>query len=529
MVVAAHPEAARIGASILAAGGNAADAACATAWALTVCEPAESGLGGQATALVREPSGEVSVLDGHSRAPRRATPERISARAQEDGIRATTVPSLAATLDALRARHGTLPSAAIIAPAANLAERGFRLTQLGRRQIEWTQKALARCPLGSARFLHGGSIPAEGSLLCQPELAATLGRLAHAGVDDFYRGATAALILRDMSERDGLISAEDLAEVRIVVREPIEISWQDHRILSAPPPAGGVQALLALRLLERPPVAELADAERAVARALALRLAFRERERWPDHPDDLTPAILRWLVSDERVDGMLERLASGADRTIPLDSLGEAGDTTHLSVTDASGRCVAITQSIQSVFGAKTGCAAAGFFYNNFLKTCPRERHAYRLRPRALPQSNAAPTIALARSGAAWAPRLLLGAAGSRRIASSIVQVIDATLGHGASLPEAVREPRLHALLDHGAWVEKPLLRGRAAAALEANLGPIRSLPELAYQAGAVHAIAFEGRLAVGAADPRRDGVAIAVDPPSRHVSRIERGRSPLL
>jgi gamma-glutamyltranspeptidase / glutathione hydrolase len=348
-------------------------------------------------------------------------------------------------------------------------------------------------------------------------------------VDDFYRGATAALITRDMEERGGLVTADDLAGVRVTVREPIEILWQGHRILSAPPPAGGVQTLLALRILERAPIPELADAERTITRALALRLAFRERERWPDHPDDLTPAILRWLVSDERIEGILDRLASGADRAIPLDSLGEAGDTTHLSVTDGSGRCVAITQSIQSVFGAKTGCAAAGFFYNNFLKTCPRERHAYRLGPRSLPQSNAAPTIALGRSGAAWMPRLLLGAAGSRRIASSIVQVIDATIGHGASLPEAVRGPRLHALLGQGAWVEAPLLREGGAAAIEAKLGPIRALPELAYQAGAIHAIAFDGRLAVGAADPRRDGVAIAVDPPSQHFSRIERGRSPLL
>lgn len=518
-IATAFPEATAIGLATLRAGGNAVDAACAAAWALGVCEPAESGLGGQAMALVHAPDGRIHVIDGHSAAPRGATRERVSRRDQRRGIRSTTVPSMPATLDLLRRRFGTQTNSETIGPAAELAARGHCITALQRRQIGWTREALAACPLASRRWLVAGQPLPVGHRCPQPELAATLARLAREGVDDFYQGGIAAAIVQDMNERGGLIDADDLAAVAARETVPIEIEWRGHRVVGVPPPGGGVQTLLALLLMDRRSAAGVSladiahDPERF--RAEAVRAAFRERERWPDHPRDLTPALRQWLVSEERVARLSPLLALRPQGGVPIDRTGEAGDTTHLCVADRHGWVVSLTQSIQSVFGAKTASPTAGFFYNNFLKTCPRGRHAYRLGPGALPQSNASPTLVLAREGDRWRPRLAIGAAGSRRLTSAIVQILDAVIGRGVALPEAVRAPRMHALLDRGVWIERPAL-GPAGPAGPASLsrafGPVRVLSPLSYKAGAAQAIAFEpdGSM-VAVADPRRDGSAAAL------------------
>lgn len=509
MAVSAHPEATAIGAAVLREGGNAADAACAMAWALAVCEPAESGLGGQATALVRDPHGGVHVIDGHSRAPRLASRGELRRRDQRIGVRATSVPTMPAAIAFLRQRFGTRSDRELIEPAASLADRGHRLTELQRTQIAWTKGHLAACRLASQRFLEGGAVPATGHRIRQPELAATLRRLAERGVEDFYVGETAAMILRDMVARNGLVGEADLAAVEIRMSEPLAMDWCGHRVLSVPPPGGGAQIMLALRLAgDAARTGARAPTEAERRRADAIRAAFRERERCPDHPDDLTPAVRAWLVSAERADvarAFLKLRPPSSGR----DSMGEAGDTTHLCAADEHGMVVSLTQSIQSVFGAKTASPQAGFFYNNFLKTCPRGRHPYRLGPQSLPQSNAAPTLVLRRVGTSWSPALTLGAAGSRRLTTAIVQTIDGVIAHGLELPEAVRAPRLHALLERGAWVERPLLKALGRKNLERAYGPVRALARLSYRAGAAQAIAFRtGGDMLGVADPRRDGSA---------------------
>lgn len=510
-VACASIEAASIARSLLEAGGNAVDAACAAAWALAVVEPAESGLGGHGVALVRDPSGRVRILDAQSRAPLGATLRSVSAADQSRGIRSTTVPSLPHLLLELQHRFGRFGIERSILPAASLAERGVDLTPLGREHLRWSVESLRECPLACHRFLRGGNLPDTGALIRQPELARTLERLAAEGAGDLVSGGTATHLLDDMAARKGLIAPEDLRAVAIIERAPIEIAWGGHRILSTPPPAGGTQLLLALRLLEVDGWCTRSQ-PRSISRARALRAAFRERELVPDHPDDLTDAILRWLVSEERANDIARRASIG-DAGLTPDTLGEAGDTTHLCVVDGEGWWVAITQSIQSVFGAKTMCPGAGFFYNNFLKTCPRERHRYRLGPGVLARSNAAPTLVLGERAGRWEPTLIAGAAGSRRIASALAAVIDLTVAHGVALPEAVRAPRVHALLDGTVWAENPMSRVEAEL-LHRLLGPVERLPARAYRAGAVHAIAREDRELVAVADPRREGVALAAHAP---------------
>ncbi len=507
VVVAAFPAAAKAGADALSAGGNAVDAACAAAWALAVCEPAESGLGGQTTMLIALRGQSPVVVDGHSMAPASLRRKLVGRKSQRRGIRATSVPSTVITLANAQKRFGKLSLQDVLAPAISLAENGYAITKLQRRVLKWSQRFFGTSSDEARLFLKpGGGVYEVGDVFRQPLLAATLGRLSQAGADDFYTGKIAGEIVSDMRERGGLIKAKDLSELALPIeREPLSIEYRGHRVLSIPPPGGGVQVLLALQILSRLMDHPCDAASWQVHLAEATLSAFEERERWPDHPMDMTPSLAHWTVSAERAEMLMKASKSGPRHAPPQDSLGESGNTTHLCASDAQGNVVSLTQSIQSVFGAKVAHPALGFVYNNYLSTCPRTPHPYRLGSRCLPQSNAAPTVVLDATGA---PRLAIGSAGSRRITSSIVQVLSATLDRGVRLSDAIAAPRSHALLGRSVWVEESM-DPAALCGLRERFPKIRALRPLNYKLGAVQAIAWDRASGMqAAADPRRDGAA---------------------
>ena len=535
VAVTAFPAATEAAALMLRRGGNAADAACAAAFALGVCEPAESGLGGQTTLLVRRPGGEVRVIDGHSRAPALLSRAKVSRGDQDYGIRSAVVPSTVSTLAALHAAEGRLAWAEVLAPAISLAMEGFTVTGLQRRLIRWTRRFFQPGSLEASTFLRNGRLlPRVGQVIRQPLLGATLERLSREGAGDFTRGAIAREIVADMKARGGLMRMSDLAKVESpAIREPMAINYRGRQVLAPPPPAGGVQLLLALQLLE-----EMYDPSTRdvgawyVAMARALHVAFWERERWPDHPADLSPSIARWLVSKARASMVLERMRRGELGAV-TDSMGESldeseglrsGNTTHLCVWDDQGGMVSLTQSIQSVFGAKTMHPTLGFVYNNYLSTCPRRAHPYRLGGSCIPQSNATPTLVLDGDGA---PLMALGSAGSRRITTSVLTAMSAMIDLGDSPAQALARPRAHALLDGSVWAEQSV-PDAALTVLGRELGSVRMLDDLHYKLGAVQAIArVRGSTRLeAAADPRRDGSWIRADstgndaPPERKVDQ---------
>ena len=296
------------------------------------------------------------------------------------------------------------------------------------------------------------------------------------------------------------MTARDLATLRPPVeREPLRGVYRGHEVLSLPPPGGGVQLLLGLRLTE---LLESWGVEPTVARALAARCVFEERERWPDHPADCDRSVLRWLVSDGRANMLAERVLEG-HRAPVVDSLGESGNTTHLCAADAEGNVVTLTQSLQSVFGAKRVHPSLGFVYNNYLMTCPRHPHPYRLKGGGIPQSNASPTIVLNKDVSV---RLAVGAAGSRRITTSLMRVITGIMDRGESLSTAIEAPRVHALLDGRAWIEGGADEATARR-LESRGFRLKRFGPLHYKFGAVQGIEWR-RMGDprAAADPRRDG-----------------------
>jgi len=526
VVATAFPSATDAALQTLQAGGNAVDAAVAAAWALAVCEPSSSGLGGQTTLLVWFSDGKAIVIDGHSYAPAAVSRRGITKRQQRQGYLAATIPSTPATLGYVQKRYGRLPAARVLDPAIRLAEEGYRITRLQRRQLQWCRESLRASPSACQLFLRNGRPFRVDDIFRQKELAATLRRLASHGVEDFYRGEIARAVADDMRRHDGLITQEDLAACSLPIeRAPLSIYYRGHQVASIPPAGGGLQVLLALKLLEQFASGDLAaETDRwyeIVAEATCA--VFRERDRWPAHPRDLTPSLVRWLLSDERAQeiavGLWDHGQSGAN----AGNREEAGETSHLCTADRWGNVVTLTQSIQSLFGAKVANRELGFLYNSYLCTCPRHRHPYQLDSRCVPRSNAAPTLVLTQESSfpqhggsegsrQWRPLLALGAAGSRRITSAILQVISAVIDRGLSVTAAVAAPRVHAALSREVWVEQPLATAAFLERIQGRFGGVRIRARHSCAMGAVQAIQFEADgTATGAADPRREGTANGV------------------
>jgi gamma-glutamyltranspeptidase / glutathione hydrolase len=516
-VATAFPVATEAGVEILRAGGNAIDAAVAAAWTLCVCEPSASGLGGHTLLLVHLADGLTRVVDGHSYAPAAASPSTISMRQQRRGYRSCTIPRTPATLDWVQRTYGVLDRERVMAPAIRAATDGYAITPLQHRQVRWVGEYLRES--GAAElFLADGVPPAIGSSFRQPALAATLRRLADCGIDDFYRGGIARRIASDMACHGGLMTLEDLASCAPPTEaEPIATDYGDHRVLTVPPPGGGMQLLLALDILGqlRPsPYVSAADGWREAV-ALTTSAVFREREgralpvAGSIAPGDDPPSRA------SRAQQIAREIAQSARPPVPhCDLVEEPGDTTHLSVADCDGNIVMLTQSIQSVFGAKVANRELGFLYNNYLCTCPRAAaHPNALSASCRPRSNAAPTLVLRRDAAAARPVLALGAAGSRRIISSILQAVSGVVDHGLDIAAAIAAPRVHGLLGDKVWIERPAASDTLLERLRARGRRPIVKSRHDYAMGSVQALQFlaDGRVC-GAADPRRDGTHAVLD-----------------
>jgi gamma-glutamyltranspeptidase/glutathione hydrolase len=517
----AFPAATDAALAMLRAGGNAIDAAVAAAWALGVCEPSNSGLGGQTIILLRQPDGRLTVLDGHSVAPAGATVETVSAEQQRWGHSATTIPTTPRVLDAALRRFGRLDFATVVAPAIEMAEAGLRVTSLMRRQAIWCKRSLAASPSASALMLKHGDVYQIDDMFRQPALAATLKRLLHAGVDDFYRGQIARDVVDDMQRHGGVLTDEDLANApEPIEKAPLSLVDQDRTTYTVGPPGGGVQLLIGLRLMER--LAESYDMTQASnwypMIGETIHTVFRLRESLALPLVELTASQIDAFMSDAHISQLAQSIRAGhlpqsshLSAEILDDDLEEPGETTHLCTADAEGNVVSLTQSIQSLFGARAGCAKLGFLYNNYLLTCPREAHPFQLTPHAQPRSNAAPTMVVSNT-AKNGEILAIGAAGSRRITSAILQSLCGVYLRGKSLVEAIAAPRFHVKQSRNAWLERTPETEAILDVLTPRFRHIELRKAHSFAMGCVQAVQVAGnRCALGVADPRREGTAATV------------------
>ena len=451
MVATAQEPATRAGVEMLERGGNAVDAAVAAAFALSVCEPQASGLGGQSMAVLHI-NGQTLAIDGSSRAPYRARCSKLGEHERFLGHRATTVPSTPAALGYMHLKFGRLPWENILVPAIALARQGYRLTEmqcsLQARELKIFQRVEGAS--GARAFLDRGTHPHKpGFNFIQSDLAQVLEILADQGPRAFYLGSIAERIDDDMRANRGFIRADDLAQIPWPIERPcIRRNYRDISVATMPPPGAGRDLLLVLMTLGNLPPELLARgaAESYHFLAETFRKAFLQRRQHPVGPNHYLQSPDRIMTNPEFARSMAQSIQEHMDRELPLADPPEGGgETTHISVMDREGNAVSLSQSIESIYGSKAAAAGLGFMYNNYLNTLDTmdPSHPYYLRPGAVPWSSVAPSI-MFMDGRPW---LAVGSPGSDRIYSAIAQFMVHLVDGGKSLFEAMAMPRLHCSL----------------------------------------------------------------------------------
>ncbi|KIX13180.1 gamma-glutamyltransferase family protein [Dethiosulfatarculus sandiegensis] len=515
MVATAFPLATQAGVEMLKKGGNAVDAACAAAFALGVCEPQASGLGGQTMALLYL-NGRTFALDGSSRLPSLAHLDRLGTPERIRGYKAATVPSTPAVLGYMHLRYGSLSWDEILEPALRLAHDGYEISPLQSGLQERELEGFNQVPgkSGARAFLKDGIRPYEaGDLFKQPELAATLEVLLEQGPRGFYLGPVARRIDQDMRENQGLIRAEDLALIPWPVeRRPIMRPYRDLQVATMPPPAAGRTLLLVLLMLDSLRQGFLAkeDPETCLFLVEVFRRAFLQRRQQPMDPNRYAQSPDRTMTSLAFARSLARSISTkvAPDLGAPEGRAG-GGETTHISVMDKHGNTVALSQSIESIYGSKAAAEGLGFMYNNYMRTMETmdPAHPYYLRPNAAPWSSVAPAIAFYR-GKPW---LAVGSPGSDRIYSTIAQFFVHIVERDFSLEKAVAHPRLHCSMGGRVSLEAERFDPAIVNHLKEMGYKLDKRKPYSFYMGALNAVmkCRSRRGFLGAAEVRRDGSAM--------------------
>lgn len=460
-VASAHPIATSAGMEILAAGGNAFDAAVAVSATLAVVEPYSSGLGGGGFWLLHRASdGRDIMIDGREKAPLAAHRRMYQDAGGEvvpgrsiDGPLAAGIPGEPAALVWLARHYGRLPLARSLAPAIRAAREGFLVTEHYRRMAAFRHDVLLRSPAATRIFLANREVPALGYRIRQPALAATLEALAAQGESGFYHGPVAERLVNGTRAAGGIWSAEDLAAYRVVERKPIVIHYRGLRVVSAAPPSsGGVALATMLNILSGFDLAHLPDLERKHFIIEAMRRAYRDRAEYLGDPDFVRVPVAR-LTSLKYAASL--RASIQPERATPSSALpGIAAPTsgrhtTHFSILDRAGNRVAATLSVNYPFGSGFVAPGTGVLLNDEMddfSAKPGVPNVYGLvgaeanaiAPGKRPLSSMTPTFVESDQGVA-----ILGTPGGSRI---ITMVLLGILDFAAGAPPAhwVALPRYH-------------------------------------------------------------------------------------
>ena len=515
MVSSAFPDATKAGVEMLKKGGNAIDAACATALALGVCEPQASGIGGQTMAILHF-NGKTITIDGSSRSPSLAHSSLFQKqRRRVLGYKATTVPSTLAVLGFIHERYGRLEWQKIIRPSIRIAKKGYKITRLQHdlqvRELDNFLKIKSKS--GAKYFLKDSQVPYEiGDRFIQEDLSETLQNISAQGYRSFYHGQIAKKIDNDMKKHHGLIREEDLAFVpEPIIKEPIHRYYRRVNIKTLPPPAAGRTLLLTLMMLNHLPSKFLRSSKPISFHFVSetFRKAFLHRVQRPFNPLTYQQTQDPVHLSRSFAKQMAESIHNTMDATLPMEDPEFGGeDTTHLSVMDDEGNAVGITQSIELAYGSKTAAEDLGFLYNNYISafefTTPN--HPYFIRPNARPWTSVSPACVFYKDKL-W---LVLGSPGSQRIYSTISHFISRLVDGNLSMSEAIERPRFHCSIGGTVSYEGGGFSNEVINYL-AEIGyKISKKERFSFYHGAIHAVLKRqtGEGFQGVAEIRRDGIA---------------------
>ncbi len=465
MVVSASRYASQVGVDILRKGGNAVDAAVATAFALAVTWPSAGNIGGGGFLVYHGADGFVTAFDFREKAPLSATETmfldedgKIRNRSNHEGLLAVGVPGTVAGLALAHQRLGRLPWKELVQPAIDLARKGFPVTWALHDAMIRLQPWFEKYPSTARVFLKHGREPYQpGELWKQPDLAETLKRIQKYGKDGFYRGKTARLIAEFMRRHGGLITEEDLARYEAKERRPVHGTYRGYDVYAmCPPSSGGVALVEMLNILEGFNLSEMGHNSALYMHLLteAMRRAFADRARYLGDPDFNPDMPIEKLISKAYARTLRRSIdlfrASKSDPT-KFNDLYESTETTHLSVVDAEGNAVSLTYTLEQGYGSKIVVEGAGFLLNNemgdfnpipgltdttgLIGTPPNL-----IAPEKRMLSSMTPTI-VTRDGK---PVLVIGSPGGRTIINTVLQVILNVIDHGMNIGEAIEAGRIH-------------------------------------------------------------------------------------
>ncbi len=528
MVVASDRIAAEVGRDVLRDGGSAVDAAVATAFALAVTYPIAGNIGGGGFLIHRAADGEALAYDFRETAPAAASPEMFLTGGDYDSERhhdshvAVGVPGSVAGLHRVWTDHGRLPWHRLVEPAVVLARDGFELTVDRAASFAGVLPRMARYPASVAVFSNNGTPYVAGERFRQPELAATLARIAENGPDGFYRGRTAELIAQEMAANGGLITEADLAAYEAKVRPPIRGTYRGYEVLSMPPPSsGGVTLVQMLNVLEGYDLAAAGHGSALNAHRMieAMRRGFADRARHLGDPDFNPVMPVNELISKpyaSRLRATIDPARASASGPERFEWPPAGNETTHLSVVDAERNAVSLTTTIEQSYGSKIVVPGAGFLLNNEMgdfNAAPGLTTAEGLigtepnlaAPGKRMLSSMTPTI-VARDGRV---ALVTGSPGGRTIINTVLHTIVNVIDFGMNVQEAIDAPRFHhQWLPDVVRYERRGLSPDTVALLESRGHRMQAI----RAQGAAHAIAFDAEedLLEGAADRRRADAAAA-------------------
>ena len=456
MVVTNHPLASAAGAEMLAAGGNAVDAAIAAFFTLSVVEPMMVGILGGGIAHIRLADGRHVVIDNQSMAPLatgpttytpdpKAAPGTMETIGRKNAVGPTAVATpgnLMGWCEAL-ARFGTFPLADVMEPAIRHASRGFRVTPYLHECVADSAADMKRDAEISRLYLPDGSPIAAGTRLVTGDYADVLRSIAREGPDLLYSGALGARYAEHMAKSGGHITREDLTSYRTIEREALRGSYRGHDIVGPPPPASGpLHIIQMLNILEGYDIGGLGFASADTLHLLAevLKIAFADRAAATADPAFVKVPVAK-LMSKEYAAERRARIDMGRAQSWSAGvAPGESANTTHLTVADGTGNIVCSTQTINSLFGARYIVPGTGMIPNNYMFVfTPHPGRANSVAPGKRITSSMSPVIVL-KDGK---PRYALGLPGGLRIFPSVMQAISNLIDHGMSVQEAVEAPRL--------------------------------------------------------------------------------------
>jgi gamma-glutamyltranspeptidase / glutathione hydrolase len=534
------------GLEILKRGGNAVDGAVAVAFALAVVEPAAGNIGGGGFMLVHLADGRTSFFDYREVAPAKATRDMyvkpdgtLDKELSVIGYKSVAVPGTVAGLELALKTHGKLKLAEVLAPAIHLAEDGFPVSEKLARQLQGERPELQQFTISRRIFLNDGIMFHAGDTLRQPELAATLKRIAKNGAAEFYRGETAKMLIDDLNRMGGLITIEDLAQYQPKVRQALQANYEygGHKwevITSPPPSSGGVAIIEAMNMLQEVPLKGWDDAQSVHMVVETMRRVFADRAAYLADPD-FSKVPVDGLISDcyaKELTATIDPLHASSSKTVKAGmphvcgvsasnqaapqtiSLNDGPHTTHFSIVDAAGNAVASTYTLNNSYGSHV-TSTAGFLLNDEMDdftTQPgvpnalfglMQSEANAIAPGHRPLSSMTPTILL-RDGKL---SFVTGSPGGPTIISATLLSVLNWMRLGLDAQAAINAPRFH----HQWLPDVILMEKDFPVSMESALNAEGYQTRRRGHLGLVNAIGIDPKTGerLGAADPRDNGAAM--------------------